>query len=44
MVELGDAAKAAVASAIAEIGDEDIACPSEIWRGRHLPKDSAAAS
>jgi 4-hydroxy-tetrahydrodipicolinate synthase len=44
MVELGDAAKAEVASAITEIGDEDIACPSEIWRGRHLPRDSAAAS
>lgn len=44
IVELDDAAKAEVASAIAEIGDEDIACPSEIWRGRRLPKDSAAAS
>jgi 4-hydroxy-tetrahydrodipicolinate synthase len=33
MVELADAAKAEVASAIAEIGDEDLACPSEIWYG-----------
>jgi 4-hydroxy-tetrahydrodipicolinate synthase len=29
IVELADAAKAEVASALAEIGDEDIACPSE---------------
>jgi 4-hydroxy-tetrahydrodipicolinate synthase len=33
MVELADAAKAEVASAIAEIGDEDLACPREIWYG-----------
>jgi 4-hydroxy-tetrahydrodipicolinate synthase len=29
IVELAEAAKAEVASAIAEIGDEDLACPSE---------------
>ena len=44
IVQLEDAAKAAVANAIAEIRDEDIACPGEIWRGHHLPGDSAAAS
>jgi 4-hydroxy-tetrahydrodipicolinate synthase len=44
IVELDDAAKAAVASAIAEIGDEDIACPSESWHRRRLHKDSAATS
>jgi 4-hydroxy-tetrahydrodipicolinate synthase len=31
IVELDEAAKAEVASAIAEIGDEDLACPSESW-------------
>jgi 4-hydroxy-tetrahydrodipicolinate synthase len=41
IVELDDAAKAAVASAIAEIGDEDIACPSQSWHGLRLHKDSA---
>jgi 4-hydroxy-tetrahydrodipicolinate synthase len=44
MVELGDAAKAAVASAITEIGDEGIACPSETWHDHRLPSNSAAAS
>jgi 4-hydroxy-tetrahydrodipicolinate synthase len=44
IVELDDSAKAEVANALAQIGDEDIACPSEIWRGRRLPRDSAAAS
>jgi 4-hydroxy-tetrahydrodipicolinate synthase len=33
IVELDDSAKAAVANAIAEIRDEDIACPSESWHG-----------
>jgi 4-hydroxy-tetrahydrodipicolinate synthase len=33
MVELADAAKAQVAGAIAEIGDEDLACPCESWHG-----------
>jgi 4-hydroxy-tetrahydrodipicolinate synthase len=33
LVELADSAKAEVASAVAEIGDEDLACPSEIWYG-----------
>jgi 4-hydroxy-tetrahydrodipicolinate synthase len=42
IVELDDAAKAEVASAIAEIGDEDTACPSESWHGRRSFKDSAA--
>jgi 4-hydroxy-tetrahydrodipicolinate synthase len=44
IVELDDAAKAEVASAIAEIGDEDIACPSESWHGRRSLKDSVATS
>ena len=33
LVELADSAKAEVASAVAEIGDEDLACPCEIWYG-----------
>ncbi|WP_426533862.1 4-hydroxy-tetrahydrodipicolinate synthase [Bradyrhizobium sp. McL0615] len=41
IVELADAAKAEVASAIAAIGDEDIACPVEIQHGR-LHEDSLA--
>ena len=31
IVELAEPAKAEVASAIAEIGDEDLAWPSESW-------------
>jgi len=42
IVELADAAKAAVTGAIAEIGDEDIACPVESWQGPRLRGDSAA--
>jgi 4-hydroxy-tetrahydrodipicolinate synthase len=42
IVELDDAAKAAVADAILEIRDEDIACPSESWHGDHIEKVSAA--
>jgi 4-hydroxy-tetrahydrodipicolinate synthase len=44
IVELADCAKAEVASAISDIGDEDLACPVESWRGRRLHEDSAAAS
>jgi 4-hydroxy-tetrahydrodipicolinate synthase len=33
IVELAEPAKAEVARAIAEIGDEDLACPGEIWYG-----------
>jgi 4-hydroxy-tetrahydrodipicolinate synthase len=33
IVELADAAKAEVASAIAGIGNEDLACPIESWQG-----------
>ena len=33
IVELGEPAKAEVARAIAEIGDEDLVCPSQIWYG-----------
>jgi len=44
IVELADSAKREVASAIAEIGDEDLACPSESWRGPRLRKDAAATS
>jgi 4-hydroxy-tetrahydrodipicolinate synthase len=42
LVELADAAKAEVASAIAEIGDEDVACRTECWQGPRLQKDLAA--
>jgi 4-hydroxy-tetrahydrodipicolinate synthase len=44
IVELSDPAKAEVASAIAEIGDEDLACPTESWRGAGFHKDAAVAS
>jgi len=44
IVELADSAKREVASAIAEIGDEDLACPGESWRGPRLRKDAAATS
>jgi 4-hydroxy-tetrahydrodipicolinate synthase len=36
IVELSDGAKAEVASAIADIGHEDIACPVEHWHGPRL--------
>jgi 4-hydroxy-tetrahydrodipicolinate synthase len=42
IVELADAAKAEVASAIAEIGDEEIACPSESWQENRL-QDAAVS-
>jgi len=42
IVELEDAAKAEVASAIAEIGDEDFGYPGESWLGAGSHKDSAA--
>ena len=42
IVELADAAKAEVASAIAGIGDEDLACTIERWRGSRLDRDPAA--
>jgi 4-hydroxy-tetrahydrodipicolinate synthase len=44
IVELADSAKGEVASAIAEIGDEDLACPIESWPGPRLRKDPAATS
>jgi 4-hydroxy-tetrahydrodipicolinate synthase len=44
IVELADAAKGEVASALAEIGDEDLACPSESWHGPRLHEDSTATS
>jgi 4-hydroxy-tetrahydrodipicolinate synthase len=44
IVELTDAAKGEVASALAEIGDEDLACPSESWHSPRLHEDSTAAS
>jgi 4-hydroxy-tetrahydrodipicolinate synthase len=44
IVELADSAKAEVASAIAQIGDEDLACPIESWHGPRLHNDSAATS
>jgi len=40
IVELSDDAKAEVASAIADIGDEDIACPVEHWYGSRLHEDA----
>src|SRR6267154_4791983 len=42
IVELAETAKAEVAGAIAEIGDEDLACPVESWQGPRLREDSAA--
>jgi 4-hydroxy-tetrahydrodipicolinate synthase len=39
IVGLTDEAKAEVASAIADIGDEDIACPVERWYGPRLHED-----
>ena len=42
LVELDDSAKAEVASAIAEIGDEDIACPAEGLRGHRFREDHAS--
>jgi 4-hydroxy-tetrahydrodipicolinate synthase len=39
IVELAESAKAEVASALAEIGDEDLACLSESWRGPRLRDD-----
>jgi 4-hydroxy-tetrahydrodipicolinate synthase len=42
IVELADAAKAEVASAIAGIGDEDLACPG--WFGPRIQMDSTATS
>ena len=44
IVELSDSAKAEVASAIAGLGDEDLACPSERWRGALLQKAAAATT
>ncbi len=44
IVELSDCAKAEVASAIAAIGDEDIACPTESWRGAGSHGDAVATS
>jgi 4-hydroxy-tetrahydrodipicolinate synthase len=41
IVELDDAAKAEVASAIAAIGDEDLACPIENRHDRRFPEDAA---
>ncbi len=43
IVGLDDAAKAEVAGAIAEIGDEDIACPVESWHTPRPCEDSVAA-
>jgi 4-hydroxy-tetrahydrodipicolinate synthase len=42
IVELAEPAKAEVASAIAEIGDEYLACPVESWHGPRFREDSAA--
>jgi 4-hydroxy-tetrahydrodipicolinate synthase len=42
IVELADAAKAEVASAIAEIGDEDLDRPVESWQAARFHRDPAA--
>jgi 4-hydroxy-tetrahydrodipicolinate synthase len=42
--ELDEAAKAEVAGAITEIGDEDVACPIENWHGHRLHPVSIATS
>ena len=42
MVELANSAKAEVAGAIAEIRDEDLACPIESWRSRSRREPAAA--
>src|SRR5882757_6416031 len=44
IVELTDDAKAEVASAIADIGDQDIACSVERWHGPRPHAESAARS
>ena len=44
IVELTEDAKAEVASAIAEIGDENIACPIERWHGARFHEDSVVRS
>jgi len=35
IVELAEPAKAEIARALADIGDEDLACPGEGWHGFH---------
>ena len=44
IVELADAGKAEVASAIAEIGDEDLACPRESWHRRRFHGDATVTA
>jgi 4-hydroxy-tetrahydrodipicolinate synthase len=44
IVELVDSAKREVASAIAGIDDEDLACPIESWPGPRLREDASAIS
>ena len=44
IAELPEAEKAEVASAIAGIGDEDLACPVEGWRGRRFRQNATAVS
>ncbi len=44
IVELSDAAKAEVVGAIAEIGDEDLACPSESLHDAGFHQNAAATS
>jgi 4-hydroxy-tetrahydrodipicolinate synthase len=41
IVELAEPAKAEIARALAEIGDEDLACAGEGWHGFH--QDAAAS-
>jgi hypothetical protein len=41
---LTDSAKAEIVSAIAEIGDEDIACPGEIGYGSHAGNRSPVSN
>lgn len=44
IVGLTDAAKAEVAGAIADIGDEELACPIQSWRGPRLCNGPVATS
>jgi 4-hydroxy-tetrahydrodipicolinate synthase len=44
IVELADSAKAEVAGAIADIGDEDLACPCRLWRGSQAGNETPVSN
>jgi 4-hydroxy-tetrahydrodipicolinate synthase len=44
IVELADAAKAEIAGAVADIADEDLAWPTELWRGTHTGNETAISN